>query len=64
MFARATFESFFQVLDRLVLYLRMVHSIDYYFAKEYSGEDDLPNRCGLIHARGPYEKETVSLNMG
>ncbi|RNA39776.1 serrate RNA effector molecule -like protein [Brachionus plicatilis] len=38
-------------LDRLILYLRIVHSIDYYNASEYQQEDYMPYRCGSLHAR-------------
>ena len=41
-----------QVLDRLLLYLRIVHSVDYYNHSEYPNEDEMPNRCGIMHARG------------
>ncbi|CAF0989122.1 unnamed protein product [Adineta ricciae] len=41
-----------KVLDRLILYLRVVHSIDYYNGSEYAQEDSMPNRCGVIHVRG------------
>jgi len=44
-------EDLKMLLDRLVLYLRMVHSIDFYGQKEYKGEDRMPNRCGLLHIR-------------
>lgn len=40
------------VLDRLLLYLRTVHSVDYYNHCEYPNEDEMPNRCGIMHARG------------
>ena len=43
---------FSKVLDRLILYLRVVHSIDYYNGAEYAQEDCMPNRCGVIHVRG------------
>jgi hypothetical protein len=36
----------------LILYLRVVHSIDYYNGTEYAQEDSMPNRCGVIHVRG------------
>uniref|UniRef100_A0A665WIN1 Serrate, RNA effector molecule n=1 Tax=Echeneis naucrates TaxID=173247 RepID=A0A665WIN1_ECHNA len=42
-----------KVLDHLILYLRIVHSIDYYNTCEYPSEDEMPNRCGMIHVRGP-----------
>jgi len=41
-----------QVLDRLVMYLRIVHSVDYYNHCEYPNEDEMPNRCGIMHVRG------------
>jgi len=46
-------DYFFQILDKMVLYLRIVYSLDYYSAIEYPNEDDMPHRCGIIHARGP-----------
>lgn len=50
-----------QVLDRLLLYLRVVHSVDYYNHSEYPNEDEMPNRCGIMHARGipPSSKVTT-----
>jgi len=39
------------VLDRMVLYLRVVHSVDFYNLAEYSSEDEMPNRCGILHVR-------------
>ncbi|KAL0268500.1 UNVERIFIED_CONTAM: hypothetical protein PYX00_010419 [Menopon gallinae] len=45
-------ENLIKVLDRLLLYLRIVYSVDYYNHCEYPQEDEMPNRCGLIHARG------------
>lgn len=41
-----------KVLDRLLFYLRTVHSVDYYNHCEYPNEDEMPNRCGIMHARG------------
>ncbi|XP_064652698.1 serrate RNA effector molecule homolog isoform X2 [Lineus longissimus] len=45
-------EQLLRVLDRMILYLRVVHSMDYYGGNEYPNEDEMPNRCGMIHARG------------
>jgi hypothetical protein len=45
-------EELIAVLDRLILYLRIVHSVDYYNHAEYPNEDEMPNRCGIMHARG------------
>ena len=39
-------------LDALVLYLRVVHSVDFYNGSEYAQEDSMPNRCGVLHVRG------------
>ena len=39
-------------MDTLILYLRLVHSVDYYNNAEYRNEDEMPNRCGIIHVRG------------
>lgn len=52
-----------RVLDRLVLYLRIVHSVDYYNHCEYPYEDEMPNRCGIMHARcGPHPNKVFHLN--
>uniref|UniRef100_H3C0D4 Serrate RNA effector molecule homolog (Arabidopsis) n=1 Tax=Tetraodon nigroviridis TaxID=99883 RepID=H3C0D4_TETNG len=49
-----------KVLDRLVWYLRIVHSIDYYNTCEYPSEDEMPNRCGMIHVRGPIPPNRIA----
>ncbi|KAF6197642.1 hypothetical protein GE061_008608, partial [Apolygus lucorum] len=41
-----------KVLDRLLLYLRIVYSVDYYNMSQYASEDENPNRCGIMHLRG------------
>uniref|UniRef100_A0A0K8SFX0 Serrate RNA effector molecule homolog n=2 Tax=Lygus hesperus TaxID=30085 RepID=A0A0K8SFX0_LYGHE len=41
-----------KVLDRLLLYLRIVYSVDYYNMSQYGSEDENPNRCGIMHLRG------------
>ncbi|XP_075876573.1 serrate RNA effector molecule homolog isoform X2 [Nelusetta ayraudi] len=53
-------EKLAKVLDRLILYLRVVHSIDYYNACEYPSEDEMPNRCGMIHVRGPIPPNRIA----
>lgn len=53
-----------QVLDRLLLYLRIVHSIDYYNNCEYPSEDEMPNRCGMIHVRGPIPPNRIAHGEG
>lgn len=50
------------VLDKLILYLRIVHSVDFYNHCEYPYEDEMPNRCGIIHARGPVPQNRVTQN--
>lgn len=40
-----------KALDRVVLYLRVVHSYDYYASTEYIGEDDMPQKVGIMFAR-------------
>ncbi|UYV66303.1 SRRT [Cordylochernes scorpioides] len=49
-----------EVLDRLVLYLRVVHSVDYYNCSDYPSEDEMPNRCGLLHVRGSAPSSKVT----
>jgi len=50
-----------RVLDRLVLYLRLVHSIDWYSQgqslAQHTIEDEMPNRLGLMHVRPTGDKE-------
>ncbi|XP_042564506.1 serrate RNA effector molecule homolog isoform X2 [Clupea harengus] len=53
-------EKLVKVLDRLLLYLRVVHSIDYYNSCEYPSEDEMPNRCGIIHVRGPIPPNRIT----
>lgn len=48
------------VLDKIILYLRIVHSVDFYNHCEYQYEDEMPNRCGIIHARGPAPQAKVT----
>merc|ERR1712130_511259 len=45
-------DELIDVLDKMVLYLRIVHSVDFYNHSEYPNEDEMPNRCGILHARG------------
>jgi len=55
-------EELVKVLDKMILYLRIVHSVDFYNHSEYPNEDEMPNRCGILHARGilPATKVTSS----
>ncbi|XP_055705245.1 serrate RNA effector molecule homolog isoform X2 [Phlebotomus papatasi] len=52
--------SLLPVLDKLILYLRIVHSVDFYNHCEYPYEDEMPNRCGIIHARSPAPSSRVT----
>uniref|UniRef100_A0A1I7TK41 Serrate RNA effector molecule homolog n=2 Tax=Caenorhabditis tropicalis TaxID=1561998 RepID=A0A1I7TK41_9PELO len=45
-------DNILKALDMLIVYLRIVHSIDFYNHGHYAQEDSMPNRCGLIHVRG------------
>merc|ERR1740128_189159 len=45
-------EELIEVLDKMIFYLRIVHSVDFYNHSEYPNEDEMPNRCGILHARG------------
>ena len=40
-------EELLRVLDRMIFYLRMVHSIDFYNHSEYPNEDEMPNRSAI-----------------
>lgn len=53
-------ENLISVLDRIIFYLRIVHSVDYYNHCEYPNEDEMPNRCGILHSRGPPPTAKVS----
>uniref|UniRef100_A0A8C5QR21 Serrate, RNA effector molecule n=1 Tax=Leptobrachium leishanense TaxID=445787 RepID=A0A8C5QR21_9ANUR len=53
-------EKLVKVLDKLLLYLRIVHSVDYYNTCEYPNEDEMPTRCGIMHVRGPVPPNRVS----
>ena len=56
--------EFQTVLDRLALYLRLVHSFDFYSAVEYPNEDEMPHRCGIMHARGPPPSNKITQSDG
>eukprot|EP00095_Tigriopus_kingsejongensis_P006385 snap_masked-scaffold117_size339417-processed-gene-1.3 protein:Tk06385 transcript:snap_masked-scaffold117_size339417-processed-gene-1.3-mRNA-1 annotation:"serrate rna effector molecule-like protein" len=55
-------EELIMVLDRLLFYLRIVHSVDFYNHSEYPNEDEMPNRCGIMHARGIPPSSNVTQN--
>jgi len=55
-------DDLIKVLDRLLFYLRIVHSVDYYNHCEYPNEDEMPNRCGIMHARGIPPSSKVTTN--
>lgn len=57
-----TDDKMVQALDRLLLYLRVVHSVDYYNFCEYPSEDEMPHRCGLIHVRGTLPPGKLTAN--
>merc|ERR1711860_444895 len=55
-------EELIGVLDKLLFYLRIVHSVDFYNHSEYPNEDEMPNRCGIMHARGIPPASNVTIN--
>merc|ERR1712045_640546 len=55
-------EELVKVLDKLLFYLRIVHSVDFYNHSEYPNEDEMPNRCGIMHARGIPPASNVTIN--
>ena len=57
-------EKLLKVLDKLILYLRIVHSIDFYATIEYPNEDDMPSRISMMHARGVLQSNIVKLTEG
>jgi len=52
-------ETLAQALDKILLYLRVVHCIDYYNGNNYSYEDEMPARCGIIHVRDTMPETTT-----
>ncbi|VDQ04730.1 unnamed protein product [Trichobilharzia regenti] len=48
-------------LDRLILYLRIVHSVDFYAPAIYINEDLMPHPCHLMHIRPSLNEITQSL---
>ena len=43
--------SFLQTVDRLIWYLRIVHSLDSFNGVVFPAEDHMPHRLGIITAR-------------
>lgn len=52
-----------KVLDKLILYLRVVHSIDFYNSIEYQQEDSMPNRCGIMFVRPAVPSNAASASL-
>ncbi|CAF0858744.1 unnamed protein product [Brachionus calyciflorus] len=56
--------DYLKALDKLILYLRVVHSIDFYNSIEYQQEDSMPNRLGILFVRpGPSTQKLKSDEM-
>ena len=49
-----------EYFNNIVCISRFVHSIDFYNRTEYVNEDDMPNRCGILHVRGTTNDSTIS----
>ena len=45
-----------RILDKIILYLRIVHSTDFYSSARYPLEDEMPNRLGLLHVRENHDQ--------
>ena len=43
------------MLDKAILYLRVVHMLDFYNGSQFNNEDEMPNKIGVFHIRGPCE---------
>ena len=56
--------SLLQVLDRLLWYLRVVHSLDFYNAMVFPSEDCMPHRCCIFTVRPATPTTTPSLEDG
>ncbi|KAM7533978.1 hypothetical protein Aperf_G00000111582 [Anoplocephala perfoliata] len=50
--------SLLRALDRLIIYLRIVYSVDFYAATLYNLEDLMPHQCGIFHVRDTIEGRT------
>ena len=55
--------SFPQALDRVIWYLRLVHSVDFYNAMSFPSEDCMPHRCGIFTVR-PQKPNAVTQDEG
>lgn len=40
-----------RALDQLIIYLRLVYSIDFYAPALYPDESSMPHPCGVLHVR-------------
>ncbi|OAF67705.1 Serrate RNA effector molecule [Intoshia linei] len=52
-------KEYLKVVDIMIMYLRIVYSIDYYTIADYANEHEMPNRCGIIHVRGTHLDDMV-----
>lgn len=39
-----------------------MYSVDYYNMSQYASEDEMPNRCGIMHLRGMPSNTEVNKN--
>ena len=53
-----------QLLDRLLWYLRVVHSLDFYNAMVFPSEDCMPHRCCIFTVRPAMPSAPTSLEEG
>ena len=59
-----TVKHYWQVLDRLLWYLRVVHSVDFYNAMVFPSEDCMPHRCCIFTVRPSVPSSAPSLEDG
>ncbi|KAM3186376.1 hypothetical protein ACTXT7_004441 [Hymenolepis weldensis] len=51
-----------RALDALIIYLRLVYSIDFYAPALYSRESDMPHPCSVFHVRPSKIPESIGAN--
>lgn len=49
-----------EILDPILLYLRIVHSIDFYSATRINNESQTPHTIGLFHSRSDFVREHLN----
>ena len=55
----STNDEYKAALDPLILYLRIVHSFDFYHGSKFENESEMENVLGVLHARGDMIREEL-----